>query len=479
MSTRKKAVSGIFWTFTDAILLKGLSLVSFYILNRLLTPEDYGLNGILIIFISIGATIVEGGLSNSLIRSDNPTKKDYSTVFWMNILTSLLLYIILYISIPYIVDYINKPIPIDILRISCLSIIISSFTTVQLAQLTKKMEFRKLMITNIPSAVLSPIIGVGLAYYGYGVWALVAMVIATPLFQSIALWIASKWRPSFIFDKDVAKYHFSFGYKLLLSSLLDTIFKNIYSFIIGKRYTLSSLGNYERAMTLNGYPTNILITIVSKVTYPLLSDIKNNKEEISNAYRQILRVCLYISAPLMVGLAATAPSLIHFLMGDQFTQAIPYFQILCLASLLYPIHSINLNVLKVYGRSDLFLKLEVIKKIITIICIALGWSYGIYGLLWSAVASSALSLFVNTYYSEQLIKYSTKQQLLEMVPTLLATAAMYVIILFVSQHTITFPTLLQIFINFIAGLIGYIAISYIFQLTSFKFLLKTIKNYRS
>ncbi len=479
MSTRKKAVSGIFWTFTDAILLKGLSLVSFYILNRLLSPEDYGLNGILIIFISIGATIVEGGLSNSLIRSDNPTKKDYSTVFWMNIFTSILLYIILYISIPYIVDYINKPIPIDILRVSCLSIIISSLTTVQLAQLTKKMEFRKIMIANIPSAIISPTIGVILAYYGYGVWALVAMVIATPLFQSISLWIASSWRPSFIFDRAIAMYHFSFGYKLLLSSLLDTIFKNIYSFIIGKRYSLSDLGYYDRATTLNGYPTNILITIVSKVTYPLLSNIKNNKEEIANAYRQILRICLYISAPLMVGLAATAHNLILFLMGDQYTQAVPYFQILCLASLLYPIHSINLNVLKVYGRSDLFLRLEVIKKIIMTICIAIGWNYGIYGLLWSAVASSVLSLLVNTYYSERLIQYSTKQQFVEMLPTLLTTAAMYFLILFIAQYTTTLPLLLQIFINFIAGFIGYVAISYIFQLTSFKFLLKIIKNYRS
>lgn len=479
MSTRKKAVTGIFWTFTDAILLRGLSLLSFYILVRLLTKEDYGLYGILIVFINIGTTIVDSGLSNSLIRTTNPTQQDYSTVFWMNILTAILLYIGLYFAIPYIVNYIGKPIPIDVLRISSLSIILSSFTTVQIAILTKEMQFRKLMFANIPSAIIGPVIGITMAYYGYGIWALVAMNLAVNFFQSISLWIASSWRPAFIFIYSKAKYHFIFGYKLLLSALLDTIFKSIYNIIIPKRYSLVANGEYERANTLNGYPTNILTTIVSKVTYPLLTNIKDNKEEISNAYRQILRVALFISAPLMLGLAATASSLIPFLLGDQYEDAIPYFQILCLASMLYPIHSINLNILKVYGRSDLFLKLEVIKKILTIICIACAWNFGILGLLWSSVAASVLSLFVNTYYSDKLIHYSTKNQLLEMIPTLLVAIAMYGIIILLSQYTASFGLILQILLNFIAGIIAYAGLSYIFKLAPFNFLLKIIKSYRS
>lgn len=479
MSTRKKAVTGIFWTFTDAILLKGLSLLSFYILARLLTTEDYGINAFLVVFISVGNTFVESGLSNSLIRTKKTSQLDYSTVFWMNVFSAVILYTVLYFAIPYIIAYIDKPIPIAILRVSCLSIIISSFTTVQMAILTKEMQFRKLMFANIPSAVISPAIGVALAYYGYGVWALVAMVLATPLLQSISLWLASRWRPLFIFNIGKAKEHFSFGYKLLLSALLDTIFRNIYNVIIGKRYSLAALGQYERASTLNGYPTNILTTIVSKVTYPLLTNIKDNQEEISNAYRQILRVSLFISAPLMLGLVATAPSLIFFLLGEKFEEAIPYFQIICLASMLYPIHSINLNVLKVYGRSDLFLKLEIIKKILTIICIACAWNYGIIGLVWSTVAASILSLLVNTYYSEKLIHYSTKDQLLEMIPTLLVSLCMYGVILFIAQYTGSFPLILQILFNFIAGSLAYTLFSYCFKLAPFNFLLKIIKNNRS
>lgn len=479
MSTRTKAVNGIFWTFLDSILLKGLSLLSLYILARLLTKDDYGINAILIVFISIGNTIVESGLSNSLIRTSNPTNEDYSTVFWMNIFTSTILYLIIYFSIPNIISFIDKPIPIDVLRISCLSIIISSFTTVQTAILTKAMQFKKLMITNIPSAILSPIIGVALAYYGYGVWSLVAIILLTPLLQTIGLWIASDWRPTMFFSKVIAKKHFNFGYKLLLSALLDTTFRNIYNIIIGKRYTLSSLGQYDRANTLNGYPANILTTIVSKVTYPLLTNIKDNKEEISNAYRQILRISLFISAPLMLGLAATAPSLIVFLLGEDYQEAIPYFQIICLASMLYPIHSINLNVLKVYGKSDLFLKLEVIKKILTVICIACAWNFGIIGLVWSSVAASALSLLVNTYYSDKLINYSTKNQLLEMVPTLGVATIMYIAVSLIAEYTTSLALILQIFVNFIAGIIVYAGLSYLFKLAPFNFLLKIIKNYRS
>jgi len=479
MSTRKKAVSGIFWTFLDSVLLRGLSILSFYILVRLLTKEDYGIYGVLIVFINIGLTIVESGLSNSLIRSTNPSQSDYSTVFWMNIITAICLYTILYTATPYIIHFIDKPIPTDVLRISAISIILSSFTTVQNAILTKAMEFKKLMIINIPSAIISPIIGIILAYYGYGIWSLVAMVLVAPFIQSISLWTASKWRPSFIFVKSKAKYHFNFGYKLLLSALLDTIFKSIYSIIIPKRYSLETNGEYERASSLNNFPTNILTTIVSKVTYPLLTNIKNNKTEISNAYRQILRVSLFISAPLMLGLAATAPSIITFILGEQYVEAIPYFQILCIASMLYPIHSINLNVLKVYGRSDLFLKLEVIKKVLTIICIACAWNFGVIGLLWSSVASSVLALVVNTYYSDKLIQYSTKAQFLEMIPTILIALCMYGVIIVVSEYTTSFALFLQIFLNFIPGIIIYALLSYIFKLAPFNFLVKTIKNYRS
>ncbi|WP_312189225.1 lipopolysaccharide biosynthesis protein [Sphingobacterium sp.] len=479
MSTRSKAISGIIWTFTDSLLLKGLSLIAVFILGRLLTKEDFGINGIMVVFINLGVTIVDSGLGNSLIRSKDTDDLDFSSVFWTNIVLGLVFYFLLFFSFPYIVRFFDQPIPISILRLSSLGIVISSFSTVQLAILTANMQFKKIMFTNMPGAILGPIIGILMAYHGFGILSLVAMTLITPLMQTISLWIVSPWRPLFTIDFGRTKKHFHFGYKLLLSSLLDTVFKNIYNIIIGKRYLLSELGVYDRAQKINELPTSVLTTIVSKVTYPLLANIQDNKEETANAYKQILRMSLYISAPIMLGLSALAQPLITFLLGNNWIEVVPYFQILCLASMLYPIHSINLNVLKVYGKTDLFLRLEVIKKILTAICILISWPFGILGLMWSVVATSVLSLLVNTYFSKALINYSTKHQLLDMIPTLLAATSMYFFMYIAKQFIVGLPLILQILVNFTVGVIFYFGISYLFKLTPFQFLIKIIKSYRS
>lgn len=478
MSSRAKAISGIIWTFVDSLILKGLPIIALIILNRLLSTEDFGISAIMLVFINLGITFVESGLANSLIRTKDADDRDYSSVFWINILVGFGFYFILYFTFPYIVTYFDQPISVDVLRWSSLGIIFSSFSTVQTAILSAQMQFRKLMLSNISGAVLSPTIGVFMAYKGYGVWSLVAMALITPFMQTLSLWIASSWRPLFVIDLIKAKKHFHFGYKLLLSSLLDTIYTNIYTVIIGKRYDLSDLGVYDRARKINDLPSSVLTTIVTKVTYPLLANIQDNKEEVSNAYRQILRMSLYITAPVMLGLSVLAHPLILLLASEKFIAAVPYFQIICLASMLYPIHSINLNILKVYGKTDLFLRLEIIKKILATVCILVSFPFGIIGLLWSVVATSVLSLLVNTYFSKELIGYSTKQQLLEMVPTLLTAAAMYAAMKLTSQFIQQYPLILQIFVNFTIGFLFYFILSYIFKLKPFLFLVKIIKSYR-
>lgn len=479
MSSRAKAISGIIWTFVDSLLLKGLPIIALIILNRLLSTEDFGISAIMLVFINLGTTFVESGLANSLIRTKDADDRDYSSVFWINIIVGFAFYFILYFSFPYIVLFFDQPIPIDVLRWSSLGIIFASFSTVQTAILSAQMQFRKLMLTNISGAVLSPLVGVLMAYYGYGIWSLVAMTLITPLMQTLSLWIASAWRPLFIIDIAKTKKHFHFGYKLLLSSLLDTIYTNIYTVIIGKRYHLSELGIYDRAKKINDLPSSVLTTIVTKVTYPLLANIQDNKEEVSNAYQQILRMSLYITAPVMLGLSVIAHPLILLLASEKFIDAVPYFQIICLASMLYPIHSINLNILKVYGKTNLFLRLEVIKKILATVCILASFPFGIIGLLWSLVATSVLSLLVNTYFSKELIGYSTKQQLLEMIPTLLTAGTMYTVMRLASQFIQEYPPILQILVNFVIGFLLYFILSYIFKLKPFLFLVKIIKSYQS
>lgn len=479
MSTRKKAVSGIFWTFSDTLILKGAAFLSTLILARLLSPEDYGLNAVVLIFISIGTTIVDSGLANSLIRTKNADDGDYSSVFWLNFILGIFAYGVVYTLAPLISDFFEQPILTPLLRWYCVSFIIAGLSTVQTAILTAQMRFKKLMLCNLPGAIIGPVVGIWMAYLGMGVWSLVGMFLTTQLLQTLALWFSSPWRPGFQMDKSKAKSHVMFGYKLLLSSLLDAAFREIYSFIIGKKYALDTLGYYNRARALNDYPTSILTNIVSKVTYPLLANIQDNKAEISNAYRQILRMSLFISAPVMLGLSAVAYPLIAFLLGEEWLPAVPYFKIICLASMLYPIHSINLNVLKVYGRTDLFLRLEIIKKVLTVVCILVSLPYGIIGLVWSAVAASVLALLVNTYYSKNLIAYSTKQQLLEMLPTLLISAGMYFVMYLVVGYLSSSTLIIQILISFIAGLTFYLGICWAVKADQLMFSIKLFKSYRS
>jgi len=239
------------------------------------------------------------------------------------------------------------------------------------------------------------------------------------------------------------------------------------------------LGYFDQGRKINDPPTSILTTIVSKVTYPLLSNIQGNKEETSNAYKQIIRTSLFISAPMMTGLAALGYPIFALLWGDKWSQAVPYFQILCLASILYPIHSANLNILKVYNRTDLFLRLEVIKKLLTVLCIIIAWPFGIIGLAWSIVASSVLALLVNTYYSAELINYSTRQQLIEMIPTLLMSGAMYLVMIQVISFLQGSTLILQIFLSFITGVASYLGICSIIRSRQLSFLIEILKNYRS
>ncbi|MBD1420789.1 lipopolysaccharide biosynthesis protein [Sphingobacterium chuzhouense] len=479
MSTRKKAVSGIIWTFSESLINKGFGFVTAVVLGNILSINDFGLIAMISLFVQVGNTIVESGFGNSLIRTKDADDGDYSSVFWMNLGLGVIMYLLLYVASPWIASYFDQPILSSLIRWYCLAFIISAFSTVQLSILSSQLQFRSITLISIPSAILGPLIAILMAYFGFGVWSLVALYLVSQIVQSLGLWYVSKWRPSFIFKKEKAKTHFFFGYKLLLSALLDTAFKNIYNFIIGKRYTVDALGYFDRGRAVNEYPTSILTNIVSKVTYPLLSNIQDNKTETSNAYKQIIRTSLFINAPMMLALAAMAPLIFELFWKEKWLPAVPYFQIVCLASMLYPIHSVNLNILKVYSRTNLFLRLEIIKKILMALCIAIAWNFGILGLAWSIVASSFLALLVNTYYSKELIGYSTKQQLVEMLPTLLISGAMYLVMKQVISLLEGNVLILQILISFIAGFIFYFGICWIIKSKQLLFIIKTIKSYSS
>ncbi len=478
MSTKKSAISGIFWTLIDALLIKGVGFVTTLILTDLLSPDDYGLIGMIIVFVLVGNSFVESGMTASLIRTKNADSADYSTVFFLSLFSAIVIYAILFFAAPLVSTFYDKDILTPILRWYGLTFIISAFSSVQLTMMTAKMEFKKITKLNIPGAVLGAIVGITMGYLGYGVWSLAAMFLVTQVLQTIFFWSFSDWQPKLIFSKEKAKFHYIFGYKLMLSGLLNTVFNNIYNIIIGKFYSITLLGYFERSRTFNEYPTNIITSIVSKVTYPLLANIKNNREELSNAYQKILGLSFFITAPLMFGLAAVAHPLFQLLFNDKWLPAVPYFQIISLASMFYPIHSINLNVLKVFGRTDLFLKLEVIKKIITVVVIVLSIPFGVMGLVWSSVILSVIALLINTHYSASMIGYSTQRQLLDMLPTLVLSALLYGLVSLTIYFLSDSPLILQILVSFILAITFYVGANFAFKTPSFMFALKLVKEYK-
>jgi O-antigen/teichoic acid export membrane protein len=479
-SLKKQTFSGITWTAIDTFVLKGLSFLALITLARWLGPEEFGLIGMFSVFVTIGLTLVDSGLSHSIIRLQNADNSDYSTVFYANLSISIVVYVLLFFCAPYIAEFYRQPSLALIVRLYCLSFIINAFSAIQLAILTKNMEFKKIMFCNIPGVLLGIIIGVVMGYLGYGVWSVVIMNLSTQLIQSLVLWFSSGWKPTLTFSMEKLKYHFHFGYKLTLSGLLNTVFNNIYNVLIGRFYPLIYSGYYERAFSLNQYPVTTLSGILSKISYPLLSKIQHEKDRISEVYQRLLKVSFFITAPLMMGAAAVAEPLFTLVLGEKWLPAVPYFQILCLASIFYPVHSLNINVLKVFGRSDLFLKLEIVKKALTIICIIVAFPFGIYGLMWSSVAVSVIGLLINTYYSSDMIQYKTKKQMIDMLPIFLLSLSMFFVMYSVVELLDKYLLFLQLSLAAITGVAFYYLGTKLFKLNvlSDAMQLIKIKNYK-
>lgn len=474
--SKKQTISGLFWTFADTFLLRGFSFIGTLVIARLLGPAEFGLIGMISIFIAIGTSLVDSGLSSSLIRTQNADDTDFSTVFYLNLGMSFMVYLCLYFAAPYIANFYSQPILTDIIRLYCISFIISAFSSIQLAILDKEMLFRKMMLCNIPGVLIGVTGGIALGFWGYGVWSIVWMYLTIQFIQSLFLWSFSKWKPSLTFSKERMKYHYSFGYKLMLSGLLDTVFKNIYNILIGKFFSVKSLGYYERANTFNEYPVSILTNIISRVSYPLMAKMQMEKEKLASVYKQILQFTFFITAPLMLGAAAIAKPLFLLVLGIQWLPAVSFFKIICLGSILYPIHAFNINVLKVSGRSDLFLKLEIVKKIIVFISIIIAFRFGIYGLVWSSVVTSFLSLLINTYYSSNLISYTTKNQLLDMFPTFCISLLVYIIMTYLVSLLQIYSMYLQIFLPVIVGFLVYLFFSYLIKSAPLLLAIKLLKE---
>ncbi|RRO24648.1 lipopolysaccharide biosynthesis protein [Flavobacteriaceae bacterium 14752] len=475
MSLKNKALKGVFWSaleqFGNQIIGFGISVI----LARLLLPEEFGLIAMLAVFMALARTLIDSGLTQSLIRTENPDDADYSTVFYFNLVGSFVIYAIIYMAAPYIADFYSQPQLTSITRVFSVVFIINAFAAIQNTRLTKMMDFRTLMLVSTPSLIISGIVGVVLALKGYGVWSLVWSRIAQAVAATIQLWYWAKWKPLWLFSREKFKQHFNFGFKLTLSGILDTIYVNAYPIIIGKFFAPAQVGFYTKAEGLKMLPVRTISGIVSKITYPLFSEIQNDDVRLKNVYKRIMQMVIFLVAPTLIFIAVLAEPIFRFLYTEKWLPAVPYFQILCAAGILYPIHAYNLQILNVKGRSDLFLKLEVVKKILTVIVIIVAFQFGIYGLLYGSVVLSLLAFIINTHYTGMFINYTAWQQTKDLLPTillaLLAGLAIYGIDYYLKSFD--FHDFIRIILGGLSGLITFTFLAFILKLESM-YELKTI-----
>lgn len=476
MSLKQKTLYGFIWSAAEAIFIKGLSFIAMLILARWLGPTDFGLIGMIAVFIGIGTSLVDSGMTSSIIRTPNAEDSDFSTVFYINMAMSFLVYALLFFSAPFIAEFYEQEILTNVVRVYCLGFIISAFSAVQLAILKKEMNFKRLASFNAPSTLIGVAVGLSLGYYKFGVWSIVAMFLSTQLVLSLLLWINAQWKPSFNFSKQKLIYHYNFGYKIMLTGLLDTIFKNSYNVIIGKFFPVQTLGHYERAQRFNDYPSLTLTAIINQVTYPMLSKLQNDIPKLSEVYRRLLRLTFFVISPLMLGCAAIATPLFEIVLGELWLPAIPFFQILSVGALLYPVHAFNLNVLQVYGRSDLSLRIEMIKKVIWVFVIFIGFQFGLMGLVWSGVITSYICLPINMFYSSQLITYNIKNQMLDLIPILVLAGFTFLIMYFSVDLLEEYSNVFQIFVASLVGIVFYLLVNSFFKKSPMFDLLTLIKN---
>lgn len=459
-------------TFGNQFISFGVSII----LARLLLPAEFGLIGMIGIFMGIGGALIGSGLSASLIRTSQPDQADYSTVFVFNLAGSILIYGIMYTAAPYIADFFKQPVLVTITRLYSLNFIIGAFTAVQVTRLHKRLDFKTETKASLISTVVSAVVGISLAYSGFGVMSLVWMALANATVNSAMLWVQSGWKPSLIFSGQKFKNHFGFGSRMMFSGILDILFTNAYILIIGKFYSPAQLGYYNRADSMKQLPVSTFSSILNKVTYPLFAEIKSDDVRLKSVYKKIMKMVIFIIAPILVIIGVLGEPLFRFLFTEKWLPAVPYFQILCAAGVLYPLHAYNLNILSVKGRSDLFLRLEIIKKILLLAVIAASFPFGIFGLIWGQVIFSCVAFFINTHYSGKFLKYSSIEQLWDILPLLMLAAATGAVSYLVSFLLVGTHDAVRLAAGGFSGILFFLILARVFRLESGQFMADILKK---
>lgn len=467
-------ISSLFWKLMERGGTQGIQFIVQIILARLLLPKDYGMVAIVMIFISLANVFVQKGFNTALIQKKEVDEIDLSTVFYINIIVAILIYIVLFFSAPIIAEYYNMPKLSNVLRVLSFTLFIGAFDSVQNAIISREMAFRKLFYSSLGAILISGFVGILTAYLGLGVWALVFQQLIFQLMVAIILWMNVKWIPKLLFSGDKAKTLFSFGGKILLTSLLDTLYTDLRTLIIGKIYTPSILGYYNRGKQ---FPALIITNVngaIQSVMLPALSAQQDDKIRVKNMMRRSIISSSFVVFPLLIGLLVTADKIVVILLTEKWLPAVPFIQIYCLSYALFPIHTSNLQAINALGRSDIFLKLEIIKKLIGVLILIVSIQYGIYAIAIGELLGGFIATFVNAYPNKKLLDYSYKDQVKDIIPSFFLAIIMGFFVYLVNYLELQYFTTLVLQIVF--GIIIYVGIAKLLKMESYVYIESTLRN---
>lgn len=473
-SLKIKTVKGTIWSSLEKFSVQGVQFIVMIFMARILTPEDYGLIGMLSIFIAVSQALVDSGFSNALIRKSNRTETDNSTVFYFNIVVGLLLYGILFFSAPLISKFYNQPLLTPLTRLIALSIPLNSLIIVQRALLSVNVDFKSQAKASLIAALSSGVVGLSMAYSDWGVWSLVWYQLTNVIVNVSVLWFLTKWNPHFTYSWISFREMFGFGSKIAFTSILYTIYNNIYLLVIGKLFNASDLGYFTRANQFAQFPSTNLAGVIQRVSYPVLCSIQDDNERLRVVYRKYLRLICFIVFPMMIGLAVLARPFILFILNDTWLFAATLLSVLCLALMWSPVHSINLSLLLVKGRSDLYMRLEFIKEAIGILILIATAPFGIIMMCWGLVGFNIIALLINTHYTGKIINVGFYTQIKDLLPSLIFSTLMGICVFLISfkiPHNF-----FKLLIGILAGTIIYLVISKLFNSKDLKEIYSFVPN---
>lgn len=474
--TRQKVFSNLIWRFLERTGAQAVALIVSIVLARILSPDDYGIIALITVFINILNVFVDSGLGTALIQKKDADNIDFSTVFYTNVVFCVVLYALMFFASPLIAKFYNRAEITSLIRVLSITILISGVKNIQQSYVSKTLQFRKFFFATLVGTIIAAVLGIWMAYHGAGVWALVTQQLTNLTIDTIILWITVKWRPDFVFSFERLKGLFSYGWKLLFSALLDTVYNNLRNLIIGKKYSSEDLAFYAKGELFPKAIVGNINNAIDSVLLPTMSAEQDDRERVKQMTRRAIKTSTFCIAPLMMGLAGCATNVVKLLLTDKWLFCVPYLRIFCITYMFFPIHSANLNAIKAVGRSDLFLRLEIIKKVVGLVVLLSTMWWGVMIMAYSLLFTSLASQIINSWPNKKLLNYGYLEQLKDILPGILLAAFMGVAVYFVKLMPVVYWV--QLIIQIFLGVVIYVLGAKIFRLEAFTYLTAMIKQRR-